>query len=216
MDVPLLLEIFPQVLLDGIILGFMYALIALGYTMVYGVLEFINFVHSEIFIVGAFVGVEILLGLKAAGLLETVLWPLVLLGVLLAGALASGALAVTIERLKAKLAAPPTDLNAVLAKLTEQLGITGLRMVLVPSTSVKHVGPQLTDVPEVKGFELLHAPRPDSPGPGRGEGVPESPAPAAPLRTLPSQPGPRWTFSFSSRSFRRSSWTASSSGSCTP
>ena len=48
----------------------MYALIALGYTMVYGVLEFINFAHSEIFIVGAFVGVEILLGLKAAGLLE--------------------------------------------------------------------------------------------------------------------------------------------------
>ena len=39
----------------------MYALIALGYTMVYGVLEFINFAHSEIFIVGAFVGVEILL-----------------------------------------------------------------------------------------------------------------------------------------------------------
>ena len=48
-------------LLDGIILGFMYALIALGYTMVYGVLEFINFAHSEIFIFGAFVGVEILL-----------------------------------------------------------------------------------------------------------------------------------------------------------
>mgnify|MGYP003693833207 CR=1 FL=1 len=38
----------------------MYALIALGYTMVYGVLEFINFAHSEIFVVGAFVGVEIL------------------------------------------------------------------------------------------------------------------------------------------------------------
>jgi branched-chain amino acid transport system permease protein len=99
MDVQLLVAIFPQVLLDGIILGFMYALIALGYTMVYGVLEFINFAHSEIFIVGAFVGVEILLGLKAAGVLDTVAWPLVLLGVLLAGAAASGALAVSIERI---------------------------------------------------------------------------------------------------------------------
>jgi len=98
MDSQLLLAIFPQVLLDGIILGFMYALIALGYTMVYGVLEFINFAHSEIFIVGAFVGVELLLGFKALGILETVPWPIVLLGVLLAGALASGALAVTIER----------------------------------------------------------------------------------------------------------------------
>src|SRR5438045_292606 len=98
MDFQLLLAIFPQVLLDGIILGFMYALIALGYTMVYGVLEFINFAHSEIFIVGAFVGVELLLGLKTAGVLEAWPWPLVLLGVLVAGALASGMLAVTIER----------------------------------------------------------------------------------------------------------------------
>src|SRR2546421_99260 len=98
MDYPLLLDIFPQVLLDGIILGFMYALIALGYTMVYGVLEFINFAHSEIFIVGAFVGVELLLGLKSRGVLDTAPWPLVLLGVMLAGMLASGALAVTIER----------------------------------------------------------------------------------------------------------------------
>ena len=64
MDFQLLIAIFPQVLLDGLILGFMYALIALGYTMVYGVLEFINFAHSEIFVVGAFVGVEILLMLK--------------------------------------------------------------------------------------------------------------------------------------------------------
>ena len=65
------LEIFPQVLVDGIVLGFMYALIALGYTMVYGVLEFINFAHSEIFVLGAFVGVEILLLLQNAGSLET-------------------------------------------------------------------------------------------------------------------------------------------------
>jgi branched-chain amino acid transport system permease protein len=98
MDFELLIAIFPQVLLDGIILGFMYALIALGYTMVYGVLEFINFAHSEIFIFGAFVGVEILLGLKAVGVLEVVPWVVILVGVLLAGMIASGALAVAIER----------------------------------------------------------------------------------------------------------------------
>src|SRR5512136_1894201 len=98
MDIPLLIAIFPQVLLDGLILGFMYALIALGYTMVYGVLEFINFAHSEIFITGAFVGVEILLGLQNAGLLERVPWPLLLLLVLAAGMAVSALLAVTIER----------------------------------------------------------------------------------------------------------------------
>ena len=98
MDFALLLEIFPQVLLDGVILGFMYALIALGYTMVYGVLEFINFAHSEIFVVGAFVGVEILLGLKNAGALDQLPPFLVLLLILVAGMAVSGLLAVVIER----------------------------------------------------------------------------------------------------------------------
>jgi len=98
MDFELLVRIFPEVLLDGIILGFMYALIALGYTMVYGVLEFINFAHSEIFIAGAFIGVEILLGLQGRGLLEGFPWPLVLLLALMAGMAGSGLLAVTIER----------------------------------------------------------------------------------------------------------------------
>src|SRR5688572_17216616 len=99
MDFPLLVAIFPQVLLDGILLGFMYALIALGYTMVYGVLEFINFAHSEIFIFGAFVGVEILLSLQSAGWLARIPWVVVLVLVILAGMLASGLLAVTVERI---------------------------------------------------------------------------------------------------------------------
>jgi branched-chain amino acid transport system permease protein len=98
MDFELLVGIFPQVLLDGIILGFMYALIALGYTMVYGVLEFINFAHSEIFIVGAFVGVEILLRCSRAGWLERSPWSWCCPVLLLPAWLASGLLAVTVER----------------------------------------------------------------------------------------------------------------------
>ena len=98
MDYELLIGIFPQVLLDGLLLGFMYALIALGYTMVYGVLEFINFAHSEIFVLGAFVGVEILLSLQSIGWLARMPWVVVLILVIVAGMLASGLLAVTIER----------------------------------------------------------------------------------------------------------------------
>ncbi len=94
----LAVAMFPQVLMDGIVLGFMYALIALGYTMVYGVLEFINFAHSEIFMFGAFVGVEILLGLKARGILDSLNPFLVLLLILLLAMALSGALAVAIER----------------------------------------------------------------------------------------------------------------------
>ena len=98
MDVEILVRILPQVLIDGLTLGFMYALIALGYTMVYGVLEFINFAHSEIFVVGAFVGVEVLLTLKSVGWLDAVSPFLVLLLILLLGMAASGLLAITVER----------------------------------------------------------------------------------------------------------------------
>lgn len=43
-------------IINGLQLGFMYALIALGYTMVYGVVKLINFAHGDVFMVGAFVG----------------------------------------------------------------------------------------------------------------------------------------------------------------
>jgi branched-chain amino acid transport system permease protein len=47
---------FLQQAINGLSLGAIYALIALGYTMVYGVLRFINFAHSDVFMVGAFIG----------------------------------------------------------------------------------------------------------------------------------------------------------------
>jgi branched-chain amino acid transport system permease protein len=50
-----MLELLQQ-LINGLALGSVYALIALGYTMVYGVLRFINFAHSDVFMVGAFLG----------------------------------------------------------------------------------------------------------------------------------------------------------------
>jgi branched-chain amino acid transport system permease protein len=50
------MSVFLQQLINGLSLGAVYALIALGYTMVYGVLRFINFAHSDVFMVGAFAG----------------------------------------------------------------------------------------------------------------------------------------------------------------
>jgi branched-chain amino acid transport system permease protein len=91
----------PQVLIDGLTIGFVYAAIALGYTMVYGVLEFINFAHSEIFATGAFVGVEILIALDASGILGRTSLGLAygfLIFAILAGMVAAGSLAVTVER----------------------------------------------------------------------------------------------------------------------
>ncbi len=91
----------PQVLIDGLTLGFVYAAIALGYTMVYGVLEFINFAHSEIFAIGAFVGVEILIALQGAGILDQsslIMSYVFLFLAMLAGMAAAGGAAVAMER----------------------------------------------------------------------------------------------------------------------
>jgi len=48
-------SLFGQIVLSGLQLGFVYALIALGYTMVYGIVKLINFAHGDVFMVGAFV-----------------------------------------------------------------------------------------------------------------------------------------------------------------
>ncbi|HEX6221539.1 MAG TPA: branched-chain amino acid ABC transporter permease [Acidimicrobiia bacterium] len=81
----------------GVSTGSVYALIALGYTMVYGVLRFINFAHGEVFMTGAMSAF-----LVANGLASTNLWatnPVVsLLIVLLASMVTSTAVAVTVER----------------------------------------------------------------------------------------------------------------------
>jgi branched-chain amino acid transport system permease protein len=91
----------PQVLIDGMTLGFVYATIALGYTMVYGVLEFINFAHSEIFAIGAFAGVEFLIAmdklgiLAAAGPMGAYLYLILALAVSM---IAAGGMAMLVER----------------------------------------------------------------------------------------------------------------------
>ena len=50
------MEYFAQQLVNGLQIGFVYALIALGYTMVYGIVRLINFAHGDVFMVGAFIG----------------------------------------------------------------------------------------------------------------------------------------------------------------
>lgn len=64
------METFIQQILNGLVLGSMYALIALGYTMVYGVLNLINFAHGDVLMIGAMASLSILklLGVYAPGL----------------------------------------------------------------------------------------------------------------------------------------------------
>ena len=58
--------LFVQIVLSGLQLGFVYALIALGYTMVYGIVKLINFAHGDVFMVGAFVSYYAVSALRLA------------------------------------------------------------------------------------------------------------------------------------------------------
>ena len=95
-------DLIVQQIINGLSLGAMYALLALGFTLIYGILELINFAHFNVFMVGSFIG---LWTLQAIGLngQSIVLVGLPLIGALLLAfgvtMLASGLLGVLIERL---------------------------------------------------------------------------------------------------------------------
>ena len=57
------MDIFLQQLINGLVLGSVYALVALGYTMVYGILELINFAHGEVTMIGAMVALTVIAAL---------------------------------------------------------------------------------------------------------------------------------------------------------
>jgi branched-chain amino acid transport system permease protein len=86
-----------QLLVNGLTLGSLYALIALGYSMVYGILKLLNFAHGDVYMVGAFVGYGVLNGLGGPLSPNIAIAPLIVL-MFLGAMLGSGALGVVIER----------------------------------------------------------------------------------------------------------------------
>jgi len=104
---------FIQQLINGLSIGAIYALIALGYTMVYGVLRFINFAHSDVFMVGAFAGYYLARYLPTATFLGGLL---ALLGAMAICAL----LGMTIE----KLAYRPLRSRSTLTVLITAIGVS--------------------------------------------------------------------------------------------
>src|SRR5687767_8317747 len=87
---------FLQQLINGVTLGAIYGLIAIGYTMVYGIIGMINFAHGEVFMIGAFIGLSAFLLLGMAG----ITWaPLAILVVLVVAMVFTSVYGWTIERL---------------------------------------------------------------------------------------------------------------------
>jgi branched-chain amino acid transport system permease protein len=92
-----LLAQLPQTIVNGLTLGSVYALIALGYSMVYGILKLLNFAHGDVYMIGAYIGYGVLILLiPASGPLVPlpVVIPLMLLGAMAGCAL----IGITIER----------------------------------------------------------------------------------------------------------------------
>ncbi|MBP0590683.1 branched-chain amino acid ABC transporter permease [Paraburkholderia sp. LEh10] len=85
---------FFQYVVEGLTIGSFYALVALGYTMVYGIIRLINFAHGDLFMVGAFIGWTSLAALASAHLPLA----LALLAAFAASMVATGALGVAIAR----------------------------------------------------------------------------------------------------------------------
>jgi branched-chain amino acid transport system permease protein len=88
---------FIQELVNGLTQGVLYALVALGYSMVYGVLKLLNFAHGDLYMVGAFVGYFVLQWFGGSTALAVPV-PLVILAMFLAAGGGCGALGVAIER----------------------------------------------------------------------------------------------------------------------
>ena len=89
------MEYFIQQLINGLTLGSIYGLIAIGYTMVYGIIGMINFAHGDVFMIGAFIALIALIILGSIGLTFI---PLALLIVLIVSMLLTSVYGWTVER----------------------------------------------------------------------------------------------------------------------
>ena len=129
---------FLEQLINGITLGGIYALISLGYTMVYGVLRLINFAHSEIFMLGAYVGFFLLVLLGP--LLQTHI-VLALFFAFIFAILFSGLIGLVIERFAYR----PLRKSGRLAPLISAIGMS----IVLQNLVMIFVSPQSLPFPEV-------------------------------------------------------------------
>src|ERR1700760_1822291 len=86
-----------QTIVNGLETGFLYALIALGYTMVYGILKLLNFAHGDLYMVGAYIGYLVIQWFGGPTSLSVPV-PILLLLMFALSALGAGVLGVLIER----------------------------------------------------------------------------------------------------------------------
>ncbi|MGO8953000.1 MAG: ABC transporter permease subunit [Rhodomicrobium sp.] len=111
------MEYFSQQLINGLTLGSIYGLIAIGYTMVYGIVGMINFAHGEVFMIGAFIALIAILSLFAASITFV---PLALLIALIVSMALTAAWGWSIERIAYR----PLRSSFRLAPLITAIGVS--------------------------------------------------------------------------------------------
>jgi branched-chain amino acid transport system permease protein len=130
---------FLQQLINGLTLGAIYGLIAIGYTMVYGIIGMINFAHGEIYMIGAFIAVLTFLLLQQLGLNSV---PLILLLVLICSMFFTSVYGWTVERIAYR----PLRHSFRLAPLISAIGMSIFLqnyVQLVQGARVKTLPPQI-------------------------------------------------------------------------
>ena len=142
------LELLLQQALNGVMLGVMYALVAVGFTLFFGVLDVIHFSHGDIFMLGAFTGLTVLVGLRAAGVGDG---RLALPLTFAASILVTGIVGVAAERVCVKPLARASPLMTLLATLSLGLVIRESVLIFYPRGADPKPFPQL--LPQ-GGFEV--------------------------------------------------------------
>ena len=140
------MEYFLQQLINGLTLGAIYGLIAIGYTMVYGIIGMINFAHGDIFMVGAFIALIMFIFLLSVGLTFV---PLALLIVLIVSMSFTAVWGWTVERVAYR----PLRESFRLAPLITAIGMSIVLQNFVQITQgarVKPIQPLISG-----GFELM-------------------------------------------------------------
>src|ERR1041385_6828050 len=142
------MEYFCQQLINGLALGSIYGLIAIGYTMVYGIIGMINFAHGDVFMVGAFIALIAFLILVAMGVTAV---PLALLIVLLIAMGLTALYGWAIERIAYR----PLRHSFRLAPLISAIGVS---IILINYVQIAQ-GARVKPLPPLieGGFTLLEA-----------------------------------------------------------
>ncbi len=134
------MDLFLQQLVNGTVLGATYGLVALGYTMVYGIVQLINFAHGEIFMLGGFGALTTFLALPT-GTPTAVLLPMMLLG----GVIVSVTVAVLMERFAYRPLRGAPRLAPLITALGVSIALQELVRNFYPEAKSARNFPQLVD-----------------------------------------------------------------------